>query len=922
MIIYIANRKGRILASSSTELPGKSNILSDEVCDDVATGIKTIELTFHENSELRSALLPGNFILYGGKEYELFTIIDVERSTEGKSLKAYGEDAGLDLINKIVDPWTATEDMTLSGCIDKVLGTNHMGWNIKFVDIQGTTSKSKSYFEYTSDESAITRLNSILDVFGAEMYFSYDIDGFKLIQRTINIVKSRGKKNATHNFYLGKQIKSITETGSIASLVTAFKLYGKDANGNKKALSKLTDYSTYENMVITPEDKSVFTGNRKYTYKVVGNEVRCTSQMKKWVSTLDTDGKILQVKDTNYKNAKNTISYAMSQLEKLADALYSYQVAFPNIPEGISTGDYINIIDENDKMYLKARVLSWKKSILDNRFDVEIGNYSLQQGSKATSDSAKSLVRNLAINSSNGIIAKDSISTILTVVIYQNGSIITEATELDTGQELEWYENGIRVASTDTRISEQGFRFSILNNMVTKTYECRLVLSDDALASNQVTLAVVYDGESGQPGPKGDKGDKGDPGEQGPQGEKGEDGAQGPQGDPGEKGDTGAQGPQGEPGEKGEDGEPGPAGEKGDKGDKGDTGAQGPQGNPGAKGDKGDTGEQGPKGDTGEKGEDGEPGEKGDPGRGLQSVIVQYYISTSKDEPTGGFWQETTPTTWETGKYLWVRNKIVYQNPSSTTYTVPYCDSSWEAVNDLGKIVDDNYNRIFGETTYRYTHDGVTEIVYNDGQSDRYYYRDAGGEDIPVLYEDLDTDEYGELIVDKSLLSDITDIEGSLSDKASKEDLNSYVTNEDFRSSLEQKIDASDVYTKEELENIMATKAALESLQTLVNLTDEQMKQMGSLLTWKDGVLTIGASDFKTRMKLNSAQLAFVDTNGNVISYVAAGGLAIPSEDTNLLKFGVYDGDVSAASFIQKWKQSLQYDSLTGTYDLVFEYIG
>lgn len=890
MIIYIANRKGRILASSSTELPGKSNILSDEVCDDVATGIKTIELTFHENSELRSALLPGNFILYGGKEYELFTIIDVERSTEGKRLKAYGEDAGLDLINKIVDPWTATEDMTLSGCIDKVLGTNHMGWNIKFADIQGTTSKGKSYFEYTSDESAITRLNSILDVFGAEMYFSYDIDGFKLIQRTINIVKSRGKKNATHNFYLGKQIKSITETGSIASLVTAFKLYGKDANGNKKALSKLTDYSTYENMVITPEDKSVFTGNRKYTYKVVGNEVRCTSQMKKWVSTLDTDGKILQVKDTNYKNAKNTISYAMSQLEKLADASYSYQVAFPNIPEGISTGDYINIIDENDKMYLNARVLSWKKSILDNRFDVEIGNYSMQQGSKATADSAKALVRNLAINSSNGMIAKDSISTIMTIVLYQNGSTITEEADLDAGQKLEWYENGIHVESTDSRISEQGFKFSVLNNTTTKTYECRLVSADDeVLANEQVTLAVVYDGESGQPGPKGDKGDKGDTGDQGPQGEKGE------------QGETGAQGPQGNPGAKG---------------DKGDTGEQGPQGNPGEPGEKGE------KGDAGEKGEDGEPGEKGDPGRGLQSVTVQYYISTSKDEPTGGFWQETTPTTWETGKYLWVRNKIVYQNPSSTTYTVPYCDSSWEAVNDLGKIVDDNYNRIFGETTYRYTHDGVTEVVYNDGQSDRYYYRDASGQDIPVLYEDLDTDEYGELIEDKSLFSDIAELEGNLSDKASKDDLNSYVTNEDFRSGLEQKIDASDVYTKVELENIMATKAALESLQTLVNLTDEQMKQMGSLLTWKDGVLTIGASDFKTRMKLNSAQLAFVDTNGNVISYVAAGGLAIPSEDTNLLRFGIYDGDVSAANFIQKWKQSLQYDSLTGTYDLVFEYIG
>ncbi|MFI3207388.1 MAG: hypothetical protein R3Y33_09070, partial [Clostridia bacterium] len=54
----------------------------------------------------------------------------------------------------------------------------------------------------------------------------------------------------------------------------------------------------------------------------------------------------------------------------------------------------------------------------------------------------------------------------------------------------------------------------------------------------------------------------------------------------------------------------------------------------------------------------------------------------SKTELTGGSWQETSPT-WETGMYIWTRSKIVYENPSSTEYTEPLCDSSWEAVDDL-----------------------------------------------------------------------------------------------------------------------------------------------------------------------------------------------------------------------------------------------
>lgn len=318
----------------------------------------------------------------------------------------------------------------------------------------------------------------------------------------------------------------------------------------------------------------------------------------------------------------------------------------------------------------------------------------------------------------------------------------------------------------------------------------------------------------------------------------------------------------------------------------------------------------------------GPPGEKGDTGTGVGSIKAQYYISDSKTEPSGGSWIEVAPTNWVPGKYLWIRDKVTYTNPESTQYTEPYCDSSWEAVKDLEEIVDDNYQRVFGETTYRYTHDGKTEVVLYDESVESYYYEDERGENIPVDEADLDRDEYGEIIEDKSLVSDVTDIESLLSEKVSKEELGGYVSNEAFEAGMDQKVDTSDVYTREELEKVMATKAALESLQTLVNLTEEQMKQMGSLLTWKDGVLTIGASDFKTRMKLNSSQLAFVDTNGNVISYVAAAGLAIPSEDTNILKFGMYDGDVSAANFRQKWKQSLQFDSITGTYDLVFEYIG
>ena len=75
-------------------------------------------------------------------------------------------------------------------------------------------------------------------------------------------------------------------------------------------------------------------------------------------------------------------------------------------------------------------------------------------------------------------------------------------------------------------------------------------------------------------------------------------------------------------------------------------------------------------------------GETGPAGKGITSITEQYYLSTSKETPTGGSWV-TTPPQWVAGKYIWTRSKIVYINPTSTEYTDPICDSSWEAVNDI-----------------------------------------------------------------------------------------------------------------------------------------------------------------------------------------------------------------------------------------------
>ena len=74
-------------------------------------------------------------------------------------------------------------------------------------------------------------------------------------------------------------------------------------------------------------------------------------------------------------------------------------------------------------------------------------------------------------------------------------------------------------------------------------------------------------------------------------------------------------------------------------------------------------------------------GVDGKTGKGVASVTPEYYLSASKTTQTGGSWS-TTPPNWSSGKYLWVRQIVTYTD-SSVSRTQPYCDTSWEAVNNV-----------------------------------------------------------------------------------------------------------------------------------------------------------------------------------------------------------------------------------------------
>ena len=476
MQVYITDRNSVVLCSASNDLPEGNVIAEDKITDDVISGVKTLEMTFVSNEELRSSIVAGHFVLVGGtslkaNDYDLFQIITVKNDTTNETISIYAEDAGMELINRIVGVYQPTTTQTLENALVSTLGAGFSGWSINYT-IPKETTRGASYFDFGSEESALTRLQSILNIFNAEMFFTYTINGLKTVERTLNVVSRRGSNDVTHVFHYGVDVSEIVETASIQDLATAFVLYGQDSSGNAKRLSTFSDFPTYSGRTITPTDPA-FSGSRSHSYKVSGDRVILADAPQRWGSILNASGEIEQRKMTEYTSAKMLISYALTELEKIVETAFTYEIDFLTVPNGVNVGDKIRIVDDQRGQFLESRIQSWSYSDTTDTYEMTLGSVTRVTGSKAESKTPK--VNVLSISSSNGIIGSGTFATELSAVLFRSGQSITSNADLPSSERLVWYKNGVE---TTEGASASGF---ILSTTITEAtqFSCAVVVETE-----------------------------------------------------------------------------------------------------------------------------------------------------------------------------------------------------------------------------------------------------------------------------------------------------------------------------------------------------------------------------------------------------------------------------------------------------------
>lgn len=659
MIIYFADRAMNILGSASTGLPKGLMITNDKKTEEISEGVAIFECNLDYNFvnpdegeeqevDVKKLAAVGNFILKqssDSSEVEVYTIIDSTIDPIQKDASIYAEDAGLDLLNEVVGKYAADKAYNIAYYINKFAYDS--GFEIGINEVSNLTRK----LSWDGETTATERLLSVATQFdNAEIEFSFKVENMAVTGKYINVYKNRGNDSGV-TLTVGKEVSGFRIKSSIADLATAYRCTGGTPEGSENPIT-LNGYKYDDG-----------------DFYVEGSYVKSRKALEKWsryqIKTEKNKNDVGHiVKSFTYDTTSKSelCNRAVSSLKKICDEAVTYEVELLYLPDGVKVGDTVSIVDDDDNIYLTARLLKLEMSESNDTKEAELGDY-VRQGSGIDAKVMELAERFEKIAKNRNFytwtaFADDENGTGISANAYGKDYLgiatnrLAKEADLSDPTQYTWVkikgEQGIPgTAGKDGKTTYFHMKYSAVPNPT--SYSDMMEIPNKYIG----TYADYERDDSTDPSKytwgkfQGDNGEDGADGIPGKNGENGEtsyvhfayatsaDGKtgfsttdtvgktymgqyadfekadsedptkyrwskfQGPQGPQGEQGSQGLQGLQGE---KGEQGIPGPTGETGA------TGATGPQGPQGA---KGDTGPQGPQGPTGPQGQTGAAGKDG-----------------------------------------------------------------------------------------------------------------------------------------------------------------------------------------------------------------------------------------------------------------------------------------------------------------------
>ena len=377
MIIYFADRAMNILGSASTGLPKGLIITNDKKTEEISEGVAIFECNLDYNFvnpdedeeqevDVKKLAAVGNFILKqsaDSSEVEVYTIIDSTIDPIQRDASIYAEDAGLDLLNEVVGKYAADKAYNIAYYINKFAYDS--GFEIGINEVSNLTRK----LSWDGEDTATKRLLSVATQFdNAEIGFGFKVENMAVTGKYINVYKNRGNDSGV-TLNVGKEVSGFRIKSSIADLATAYRCTGGTPEGSENPIT-LNGYKYDDG-----------------DFYVEGSYVKSRKALEKWsryqIKTEKNKNDVGHiVKSFTYDTTSKSelCNRAVSSLKKICDEAVTYEVELLYLPDGVKVGDTVSIVDDDDNIYLTARLLKLEMSESNDTKEAELGDY-VRQGS-------------------------------------------------------------------------------------------------------------------------------------------------------------------------------------------------------------------------------------------------------------------------------------------------------------------------------------------------------------------------------------------------------------------------------------------------------------------------------------------------------------------------------------------------------------
>lgn len=354
------------------EKPGALHYYNDNWHRYLTEGSSTFDFTVWKGSGQDVSLLNEEAYVSFTFEYQehLFKIRKIEETET--ELTCYCESTNLELLNEEAPVYEATKSLTL----EEYFELGHIVGDTRLSNVViGTNEvkKTKKKLSWSSRETKLARLLSVVDSFGAECEFVTELNRNGTLNcLRINIYKKHdddhqgvGTRRVGKTLYYGEGINSIRRTVDITDIISSITPTGskevttKDKDGKETKETKTVTLAGY------PESK-IYDSDDHLLYYVKNGAIWAPQTRDRFPSTLgpDSDKWIVAPYETDASTQDGLYEAGLAQLKILSEPSIEYEI------EGdydLDIGDTIIVHDQKFEpaLILEARVSEQEYSFTD-----------------------------------------------------------------------------------------------------------------------------------------------------------------------------------------------------------------------------------------------------------------------------------------------------------------------------------------------------------------------------------------------------------------------------------------------------------------------------------------------------------------------------------------------------------------------------